>query len=83
MILEGSRPSGAEEWSCPECGYRFVVRWLPQFDRVVLDEGDVRATHVGTKGGLRLDGVDLTHTPDAEGRKWLNDIGIDWDGPAA
>ena len=83
MILESSRPSGAEEWSCPECGYRFVVRWRPKFERVVLEEGDVRATHVGMKGGLRLHQVEVAPTPDAEARQWLNDIGIEWDGPAA
>jgi hypothetical protein len=83
MILEGPRPSGAEEWFCPRCGYRFVVRWGPSFDRVVLEEGDTRAAHVGTKGGLRLDQVDVAPTPGAEARQWLDDIGIDWDGPAA
>jgi hypothetical protein len=83
MVLEGPRPSGAEEWSCPECGYRFVVRWAPRFERVVLEEGDVGATHVGVKGDLRLGQVDVAPTPDAEARRWLNDIGIEWDGPAA
>ena len=83
MILEGKQPSGAEEWCCPECGYRFVVRWSPQFERVVLADGDVGATHVGMKGGLRISQVAVVPAPHAASRRWLNDIGIEWDGPAA
>ena len=59
MVLEGFRSSGAEEWSCPVCGYRFVVRWPPNFDRVILELGELHAVHIGVKGGLRLNGVDV------------------------
>jgi hypothetical protein len=90
MVLEGPRPSGAEEWACPACGYRFVVRWSPDFERLVLEEGDPNVVHVGAKGGLRVDGVGVAPAPDrgadeldASTRRWLREVGIDWDGPAA
>jgi hypothetical protein len=54
MQLEKTHPSGAEEWFCPTCGRRFVVKWQPAFERVILEVGDQHAAHSGSKGGLRL-----------------------------
>lgn len=45
---------GTEEWHCPTCGRRFQMRWPPDYAKVVLEPGDVWATHTGGKGGLRL-----------------------------
>ncbi len=88
MILEETQPSGADVWSCPECGRRIVMRWLPDYDRVVLDPGDRRAIHVGGTGGVRIGKVEVTPgkaagDADAAWRQWLDDHGIDWDGSAA
>ncbi|MBN9108233.1 MAG: hypothetical protein J0I34_05570 [Pseudonocardia sp.] len=55
MVLEGDGPSGAEEWHCPTCGRTVVVRWEPDFEQLVLVEGDTRAAHAGSRhGGVRL-----------------------------
>jgi hypothetical protein len=51
MVLEGTDASGMEEWRCPVCGRHFIVRWPPDYERLVLAEGDPKATHVGTKQG--------------------------------
>lgn len=76
MILEETQDSGVEVWSCPECGRRSAVRWLPEYDRVVLEPGDERVVHVGGTGGVRTGRVgDMW-------RRWLSDHGIDWDATA-
>ena len=54
MILTGSGQSGAEEWVCPTCGRRMLLRWPPNYEKLVLEHGDEAAIHVGGKGGLRI-----------------------------
>jgi hypothetical protein len=87
MILEGTQPSGADEWSCPICGRRLVMRPPPNYQKVVLEPGDESAVHVGGKGGIEVGGVAAdSATSDRateDERAWLDSIGIDWDGPAA
>ena len=51
MVHEGTDTSGMEEWRCPVCGRHFIVRWPPDYERLVLAEGDPKAIHVGTKEG--------------------------------
>jgi len=55
MELEKTHPSGAEEWYCPTCGYRFVMTWPPEFKRVILNVGNPFAVHNGGKGGVHMD----------------------------
>ena len=86
MVHEGTDASGMEEWRCPVCGRHFIVRWPPDYERLVLAEGDSDATHVGTKGEAGLSGIQVVPTDDSgeDGwRRWLRDNGIDWDGPVA
>ena len=87
MILSGCAESGAEEWVCPDCGRRVLLRWPPDFERLILEHGDDRAVHVGAKGGVRMTGLEVnpSHSPDlsSEAREWLSDNGIDWDGTHA
>lgn len=87
MILSGTRESGAEEWTCPTCGRRVVFRWPPQYEKLVLEYGDVDAVHVGSKGGLRISGLAVAPVAAAEmqavERDWLRDNGIEWDGTSA
>ena len=87
MVHEGTDASGMEEWRCPVCGRHFVVRWPPDFERLVLAEGDANAIHVGAKGEVRLTGIQLTPAAgtgaEDEWRAWLRDNGIDWDGHVA
>ena len=92
MILEETRASGDEVWSCPECGRRSVMRWLPDYERIVIEPGDERVIHVGGTGGVRMGKVDkvgkVELVPDAavpvtdgDWMRWLSDHGIEEDGP--
>jgi len=87
MILTGSAESGAEEWVCPDCGRRMLLRWPPNYEKLVLEHGDDTAIHVGEKGGLRVGQVMVAPAPAADvaaaERQWLHDIGVDWDGESA
>ena len=87
MILTGSTESGAEEWVCPSCSRRMLLRWPPNYEKLVLEYGDDSAIHVGGKGGLRVGQLTVTPAPEADvptaDRQWLRDIGIDWDGESA
>lgn len=85
MVLTGNLASGAEEWSCSLCGRRVLLRWPPDYERLVMDDGDVNAVHVGGKGGIQVGDVALTSVgnvsdPDA---RWLRDNGIDWESRSA
>ncbi|MFJ6622522.1 hypothetical protein ACIQOW_33685 [Kitasatospora sp. NPDC091335] len=91
--------SGADEWSCPACGRRVTLRRLPEPELTVLDPGDESAVHVGViepdaraaaaaeKYGLgpvqNIPRPPSPPAPDAEDRRWLAEIGIDWDGGEA
>lgn len=55
MQLATVHPSGAEEWSCPQCGRRFVATWEPVFRRVILEQGEERAIHTGQGLSLAID----------------------------
>jgi hypothetical protein len=81
MIHEGTDATGMEEWRCPVCGRHFIVRWPPDYERVVLAEGDEDATHVGTKGEVGFRGIGVARASgDDAWRRWLAEHGIDWDG---
>lgn len=54
LSLEGTLPSGAEEWSCAICGRRTLIHWEPDFKRTVLEAGDDYAIHSASKGGLPI-----------------------------
>src|SRR6266496_6814283 len=86
MELTGSSESGAEEWFCPRCGRRLLVRWRPAFQKLVLDRGDERARHAGAKGPVGVGAVEVrppnfTALPDGQAR-WLAENGIDWNSGA-
>jgi len=40
--------TGAEEWACPTCGRRILLRWPPGYDKRVLEPGDEEACHIGS-----------------------------------
>lgn len=78
--------SGDEEWLCPECGRRMLLRWPPDFEKVVLEPGDERSSHIGGSLGLSMDAGSEAAAPAGvaeRDRQWLRDNGIDWDGAAA
>ena len=87
MLPTGSGESGAEEWACPTCGRRMLLRWPPNYEKLVLERGDEAAIHVGGKGGLRVGQIAVApatvgEVPQAE-QQWLRDNGIDWDDASA
>lgn len=86
MVPAGLTESGAEEWLCPVCDRRILLRWPPRFEMLVVHEGDSAATHAGAKGGVLMGGtvaqasaLDVPH----DERRWLRSNGIDWDGIAS
>jgi hypothetical protein len=83
MILSGRRAAGAEEWACPRCGRRLLLRWPPQYEKLVLEQGDITAIHVGGQGGVRAGGLIAGRALAGVDQQWLTDNGIDWDGPVA
>jgi len=85
MVRTGFTETGAEEWQCPTCGRRMLMRWPPHFETLVLETGDAAAVHGGAKGGVLLHGVDVTQVPGVpdDEQQWLRDNGIDWDGLAS
>jgi hypothetical protein len=50
-ILVAKRyPTGAEEWYCPTCGRHYIVRWTPEYQCMVLNEGDEKSIHNMSRG---------------------------------
>jgi hypothetical protein len=84
-----TRESGGEEWLCPTCGRRLLLRWPPEYQKLVLVPGDEHATHTGATAGVQLGPLEVVAPgdppadPGSDWRRWLADNGIDWDGPAA
>ena len=69
-----------------------LLRWPPNYEKLILEYGDEAAIHVGGKGGLRVGQVAIAPAPAGEAppgevpeaeRRWLRDNGIDWDGASA
>jgi hypothetical protein len=84
MVHQRTDAAGMEEWRCPVCGRHFIVRWPPNYERLVLAEGDPKASHVGTRGEAGFSGIQVTPTAASDEdrwRRWLTEHGIDWDGP--
>ena len=66
MQLTATHASGAEEWSCPACGRRFLLQWPPWYRKIVLEPGDQLAQHSCSKGGLIIGTPSFTaYDPDA------------------
>ncbi|GAY09765.1 hypothetical protein [Pseudonocardia sp. N23] len=78
MVHEGEGPSGAEEWHCPTCGRTVVVRWEPDFEQLVLVEGDTRVTHAGSRhGGITLHPPGRRPAAPGPGPEPVADVGDD------
>lgn len=46
MRMVRTAGSGLEEWACPTCGRRMLLRWPPHYVKHVLDDGDEQACHI-------------------------------------
>ena len=63
MVLVHTHSSGEEEWLCPVCGRRMMIRWSPTYKRTSLDAGDPLALHSASKGaGLVFGAVSIDAT---------------------
>jgi hypothetical protein len=84
-----TREHGLDEWWCPTCGRRLLLRWPPEYQKLVLEAGDEGASHAGATAGLGFGSLEVVAPgnaptdPDPQWRQWLADNGIDWEGPAA
>jgi hypothetical protein len=75
--------SGREEWACPTCGRRMMLRWPPHYEKTVVEAGDERACHVGSApaetgtpaeqpGSSQVDVLSMNSA-----RRWLRETGLD------
>jgi hypothetical protein len=48
MRMVRTEESGLEEWACPTCGRRMLLRWPPHYEKRIVEPGDARACHVGS-----------------------------------
>ncbi|MEU8803469.1 hypothetical protein [Spirillospora sp. NPDC048819] len=48
MRMTQAAQSGHEEWACPTCGRRILLRWPPRYDKQIIEPGDEKACHVGS-----------------------------------
>jgi hypothetical protein len=52
MVLQKIHADGSQEWACPTCSRRFVMHWSPNYEQIVLEEGNQQVTHsCSTIGG--------------------------------
>jgi hypothetical protein len=80
MVMVGVSDSGTEEWLCPQCGRRTLMRWEPGYERVVLDVGDDLATHFGGRSRIRTSADEIRPEVRECDVDWLRGLGIDWYG---
>ncbi|MFB4302399.1 hypothetical protein [Actinomadura sp. NTSP31] len=55
MRMIRAEESGTEEWACPTCGRRMLLRWPPHYSKQIIDPGDERACHVASCDDLPAD----------------------------
>jgi hypothetical protein len=68
MVLDKYLEDGSQEWYCPTCGRRFILKAPPSFEKIVLAPGDEMAIHAGGNGGLKKLPVDPCPEEAAEER---------------
>ena len=79
MVVIRSGEAG-EEWRCPSCGRRLLLRWPPRHERIILHPGDDRVVHVGGRGETTPTApVTVSESLTEPERRWLRDNGIAWD----
>ena len=49
--------SGFEEWACPTCGRRMLLRWPPYYEKHVMEPGDEEACHICSDADDTLPGL--------------------------
>lgn len=66
MVLEMTHASGMQGWFCPTCGRRILFLVPPDDTMVIVEAGDVYATHSGSAGGLRIGAVEIKQQTEPE-----------------
>ena len=51
MRMIRTEESGLEEWACPTCGRRMLLRWPPDYHKQIIEPGDEKACHVCSSPG--------------------------------
>ena len=67
MYLENTHASGAQEWICPICFRRFLLHLQPRSNKItmlVLEEGDVFASHIGNKDSNQIQVTEIEISDD-------------------
>lgn len=80
MIRGRTDAGGVEEWECPICGRRVLLRWPPRYLRTVVERGDQGVAHTGGSG-VRFTAAGVEVAPVPDDRDWLAGLGIRWDEP--
>jgi hypothetical protein len=66
MQLEKTQPSGEEEWFCPTCGRRFLLRLSPSYSKTVLERGDEYASHTGGSLDFQIGTMNISQKAEAK-----------------
>lgn len=64
MVFLGANEDGEQELYCPICGRRLLVKWPPNYQKIVLEPGDINAVHSGGTGGLSVHAPRVTTRQD-------------------
>ncbi|MEO3824390.1 hypothetical protein [Actinomadura sp. B10D3] len=81
-----TQESGLEEWACPTCGRRMLLRWPPHYEKRVIEPGDEKACHVGSSPQDPGPPEELASAGQTEvmhmrnTRRWLRETGVDGRG---
>lgn len=83
MRIVRTEESGREEWACPTCGRRMLLRWPPDYEKQIVEPGDERACHVGSSPDATPDPPQgTTERQWRNARRWLRETGVDAAPPA-
>lgn len=59
-----------QEWVCPACNRKVMIRFFPHFERNVIVPGNTGFTHTAEVNGIEITGIDSPGGP-----KLGNDMG--------
>lgn len=70
---------GLYVFECPQCGRKMLIRFLPKFEKTVVNDGDIHAVHTGGMGGASMGSARVTPKPGWTGKdhEWLDEMGVD------
>ncbi|NWJ46425.1 MAG: hypothetical protein HXX08_11150 [Chloroflexi bacterium] len=79
MKLVGTNSDGYDEWHCPICGRRLLLKSQPTLTKLVLAIGDMTAEHMGVRPGLSFTSRNALPEPTKpELPVWMEDFSERW-----